>query len=406
MLASLTRHKLIVLLMVVTTALSSAVVTNIAVMIVDRLALLHSPSGINESGLVTINSSSLSDAQIDSPGSHQGRLGQYQADVVALRGIDGVNSATTVSGLPFEGGIGLDISDAPDAGDAGAFQATAFTGSVDMLKTLGLRLTQGRDFLDSEYVPLGGADSLNKVSSAIVSRALADRLFHTSNVVGRLFYASGHPIRIVGIVDHLMGMSPELGAVDNEYAMLLPLQPDGAEVTFAMSTLPKSRGRVLRRAVELLSGRDPTRILDNAKSFSQIRADYFQGNDSMVSLLLTAAFILLAVTVAGLMGLISFWVQQRTRSTGIRRALGARRIDVFFHFLIENFLIVSGGVLLGCLLAYALNLVLVEYYEVRVLPWTYFFVGAITLWIAGQIAGLSPALRAASVPPAVATRSL
>lgn len=125
----------------------------------------------------------------------------------------------------------------------------------------------------------------------------------------------------------------------------------------------------------------------------------------MVGLLLTTGFVLLAVTIAGLLGLVSFWVQQRTHSTGIRRALGATRADIFRYFLLENFLIVTTGVLVGGILAYALNLFLIEYYEVRVLPLSYLVIGAVALWVTGQIAGLGPAVRAASIPPAVATRS-
>lgn len=126
----------------------------------------------------------------------------------------------------------------------------------------------------------------------------------------------------------------------------------------------------------------------------------------MIGLLLAAGIGLLIVTASGIAGLASFWVQQRTRSIGIRRAFGATRADILRYFHAENFLIVTGGVLLGCVLAYGLNLLMMHYYALEVLPPGYLAVGAIALWLIGQVAVLGPALRAAAVPPMVATRSV
>jgi putative ABC transport system permease protein len=58
------------------------------------------------------------------------------------------------------------------------------------------------------------------------------------------------------------------------------------------------------------------------------------------------------------------------------------------------------------LLAFVLNAVLMQHYELQRLPWFYLLVGALALWGLGQLAVLGPALRAAAVPPVVATRSV
>ncbi|HEY2623653.1 MAG TPA: ABC transporter permease, partial [Dyella sp.] len=71
---------------------------------------------------------------------------------------------------------------------------------------------------------------------------------------------------------------------------------------------------------------------------------------------------------------------------------------------LENFMIVSGGILLGAVLAFALNLLLMVHYALPRLPWLYLPAGAVALWLLGQLAVLGPALRAAAVPPVVATR--
>jgi len=403
LLRSLTRHKLTVVLMLLATALTCAIVINIASMVMHRIALLDAPSGLDENALVMFTSAQIK--ATDSGGGH-GFHAQYAADLAVLRGIPGVRSGLVVGGLPMWGGSGIDISSKAGAVQHQGFQATAFTGGPGELQTLGLHLLQGRDFLPSEYVPLNDYKGMNHFSVAIISRSLAERLFHSDDAVGRLFYTSDRPIRVVGVVAHLMGMSPQLGASDNEYAMLLPVRPDGDYITFVLRTTPADRGRVLSRAVALLGHRDPLRVFDNAETFAQARAQYFRRDSSMIGLLLAAGIGLLIVTASGIAGLASFWVQQRTRSIGIRRAVGATRADILRYFHAENFLIVTGGVLLGCVLAYGLNLLMMHYYALEVLPPGYLAVGAIALWLIGQVAVLGPALRAAAVPPMVATRSV
>jgi putative ABC transport system permease protein len=115
---------------------------------------------------------------------------------------------------------------------------------------------------------------------------------------------------------------------------------------------------------------------------------------------------LLGVTALGIVGLASFWVAQRRKQIGVRRALGATRGDILHYFQTENFLIVTLGIVLGMVLAFGLNLLLMQHYELPRLPFWYLPVGAVALWALGQLAVLAPALRAAAVPPVVATRSV
>ena len=125
----------------------------------------------------------------------------------------------------------------------------------------------------------------------------------------------------------------------------------------------------------------------------------------MVWMLVAVILALLVVTALGIVGLASFWVQQRTKQIGVRRALGATRSQILRYFQTENFLLATIGIVLGMLFAYAINQLLMGKYELPRLPLLYLPVGAVLLWLLGQIAVYGPARKAASVPPAVATRS-
>jgi putative ABC transport system permease protein len=116
--------------------------------------------------------------------------------------------------------------------------------------------------------------------------------------------------------------------------------------------------------------------------------------------------LVLAVTMLGLFGFAAFAVTSRNKEIGTRRAMGARRADIVKMFLVENWLITTAGIVIGSIitLAFAVQLhTLLELPRMRVV----FLVGSMGLiWVAGLLAALMPALRGATVPPAVATRAV
>jgi putative ABC transport system permease protein len=114
---------------------------------------------------------------------------------------------------------------------------------------------------------------------------------------------------------------------------------------------------------------------------------------------------LVAVTAFGIVGLTSYWVSQRRRQIGIRRALGATRNAIIHYFQTENFLIAAAGSLAGVGMAVGLNMWMVSTFEMERLNAGYAIVGAILVLLLGQLAVLWPALKAASIPPALATRA-
>jgi putative ABC transport system permease protein len=399
-LSSLTRHKLTVLLLVLQVALTCGIVCNVAFMIADRITQMGQSSGVAEDELVTIDS-----IDIDARANPQAR---HAEDLAALRGIAGVQSAVAVDALPFSGNDWTSSLNIQPDSDAGQAIASVYNGTPGELPTLGLQLVAGRDFLPGEFVPIDSAHDgagLGVVSTAIVTRALADKLFPRGDALGKNIYPYSQPARIVGIVDHLLRPGPH-EAGSNDDSALFPLLPDAAEVTYVMRTAPADRERVLQSAAVVLARIDGNRIVRQPQTFAQMRADYFHRDRTMVGMLLAAATALAFVTAVAIAGLAHFWVQQRRRTIGIRRAIGATRGDILRYFQTENFLIVSGGIVLGLLLAVLLNLLLMKHYELPRLPLFYLPVGAVVLWVLGQLAVLGPALRAAAVPPVVATRSV
>jgi putative ABC transport system permease protein len=173
--------------------------------------------------------------------------------------------------------------------------------------------------------------------------------------------------------------------------------------SYLLRAAPKDLPRVLRDARAAIAKIAPDAVLDQdgTRTLGDLRTRSFQKDRAMIGMLVGVIVALLLVTA-----LASFWVAQRRRQIGIRRAIGATRRDILHYFQTENFLIVSFGIALGMVLAYALNLLLMTRYELPRLPLAYLPIGALVLWGLGQLAVLGPALRAAAVPPVVATRSV
>jgi putative ABC transport system permease protein len=150
----------------------------------------------------------------------------------------------------------------------------------------------------------------------------------------------------------------------------------------------------------------PLRLISPKYAFTMEsqRDKYYRNDRAMAWMLVGVCVLLLVVTALGIVGLTSFWVAQRRRQIGIRRAIGATRGDILRYFQAENFLIATMGIALGMVLTYGINLLLMRHYELNRLPGYYLPVGALVLWGLGQLAVLGPARRAAKVPPVVATR--
>jgi len=126
----------------------------------------------------------------------------------------------------------------------------------------------------------------------------------------------------------------------------------------------------------------------------------------MAIILTIVITLLIALTALVIVGLSSFHVAQRTKQIGTRRALGAKRMDIVKQFMLENWLITTVGALFGVVLTVIVAYWLEVSFELPRLDWRYLPVGIVSLWILSALAALEPARRAASVPPAVATRSV
>lgn len=399
-LSTLLRHKTAAALIVLEIALSCAIISNAIFLIAERVGRVGRDSGMVEDEIVRVSVSSLNANTDESV--------RTRDDIAALRSIPGVKAASSVNQIAYGGSSwNSSVNLKPDQ-QMPNFNASAFLGDEQMLETFGVKLIAGRDFAADEYVEweaLNAPGANTAIPAAIVSRGFAEKLYPGESAIGKAFHSWGDkPIRIVGIVESVLRPNDAGASGEAAYSMFFPVRM--TQGNYVLRTAPERRAEVAKAATEALNRLDANRIVDDPQLLTDMRRDYYGRDRAVVWLLVVVCAALLIITAFGIGGLASFWVQQRTKQIGIRRALGATRGQILRYFQTENFLLATLGIVLGMLGAYGINQWLVTHYELSRLPAIYLPVGALTLWLLGQIAVFGPARRAASVPPAIATRSV
>ncbi|RAP58652.1 ABC transporter permease [Oleiagrimonas sp. MCCC 1A03011] len=391
---ALKSHKTAVVLLTLEIALTMAVLGNLVFIVYGGIQRAHTPTGVAEDQIGVIQSIGV----IGAEGSVT-----TASDLAAIRAVPGVESAA-FGGPPLWYVDHDPVFLHPDRQHK-ITRAYELDGSRGLSKTLGLHIVEGRDFDESE-VPVIGQMNQRTQFPVLITHALAQRLFPGGTALGKLIYDGQSTLRVIGIVDHLRARLT--GRADDDYAIVLEYGVGKSQMGggFMIRSKPARLQETLRAAAAALAKNDPQHVQSKMFTFEQLREKYFRGDLAVGKMLFAIMLILIVVTTLGVSGLASFWVQQRRRQIGMRRALGATRGDILRYFQIENFLIVSGGVLLGTVCMYGLNLFLMHRFELPQLPPVFLLVGAVALWVLGQCAVLGPALRAARVPPVVATRSV
>lgn len=395
-LAALRHHRIAAFLISMEIALTCAILCNALFLVSSRFDMMKVNSGVDENRLVVVWLDGVDDSIANDLAArlHDG-----------FAGIAGVESVGIGNAAPFTqraGEMGFRLSaDDMHYNQQGHF----YVGGSGFASALGLKLVSGRWFTPEEYGPMG--EFLPESPSILIDAAYAKKLWPGQSPLGKMVYSDIEGYRVIGTYASLVRPDPSPFASHN--TLLMAGRPGKSLASvYVLRTTENQAERVWNDARAVLTHIAPTVVLDQAYSgtMKDLRHAYFAADRSMAALLVGVIVALLGITALGIVGLASFWVQQRRRQIGIRRAIGATRRDILHYFQTENFLIVSIGIVLGMAMAYGLNLVLMTQYELPRLPMSYLPVGALVLWGLGQLAVLGPALRAAAVPPVVATRAV
>ncbi len=386
-------------------ALTVAIVCNSLSVIGQQLRQMGRPSGLDEDNTFTMRNQWV--------GQPRDVAARTRSDLAALRALPGVVDAVAINSFPLRGyGLTWNVMLRPAQQRPSASRVALYMVDAHGLRTLGMRLTAGRWFKSDEIRNLSVANLGGSFGpTAIVTQALAQVLFPGESALGRTVYldpTSGDPTVIIGIVQQAQTpwAANNVKGLSSGNAMFVPDQIVNDTLAYLVRAQRGRLDAVLHSAQTALLALSRDRVLDEVHTFAETRKEMYRPDRALALTLSGLSILLMSVTGCGIVSLASNWVVRRRWQIGIRRALGARRADILRYFHTENLLIAGAGLVVGIIAAIGLNLWIVARLEVARMGIGLVCLSAIVVLLMSQLAVLWPALRAASVPPAVAARSI
>jgi putative ABC transport system permease protein len=397
-LSAMLRNKTGAILVALQIAITLAVVTNALFIINQRLEKIGRPSGMDTDNIVFVQSYGFAASY-----NHRATM---QEDLELIRGTPGVIAASTINGIPLSGG-GSSTSYKVDAQESTAdVSGNYYDIDEQGLDALGVKLVAGRGFSHDILRYDTGQPTSEMVPEVVMTRDMAKALFGTDEgAVGKRVYDSlGQSATIVGVVDRMLGAWVSWDKLTQ--VVFHPVVPGPPFVRYIVRVEPGRRDALMKELETKLGESNRTRVISWVRTHDYYIERSYKSDTRMAVLLGVTIFMLISMTALGIVGLASFSVNARVKQIGTRRAVGARKLDILRYFMVENWVLTTAGVLVGCGLAYYFSYWLSTAYELPKLGIGYVIGGVFCMWILGQLAVLVPARRAASVPPAVATRTV
>ena len=395
--ASILRNKTGAILVALQIAVTLAIVINSLYIIVLRVEKINRGTGMDVENVIV--------TYVRGFGENFDVVNSIRNDIDLIKSLPGVVTATVSNHVPLSGsGSGTGLRTVADE-TLDPISTARYQWSEEGLDALGVNLASGRNFLPEEVDYELPASNNPTPPSVLVTQHLADELFPDGDALGRtVYWGSMDPSVIIGIIEQMHGSWVGWDKLDN--SVIQPGKPASETNKYIIRVEPGMRDEIMPVIEKALGESNRNRVIKSIRSLEEIAARSYRSDRGMAIILSIVISLLIGLTALVIVGLASFHVTQRSRQIGTRRALGAKRIDIIRLFLLENWLITTAGAGLGVILTVMVAYWLEVSFEIQRLDWSYLPIGIIALWILSSLAVLEPARRAASVPPAVATRSV
>lgn len=268
----------------------------------------------------------------------------------------------------------------------------------ELLPTMGVTLAEGR--------LLAPSDSTASPPRAIVTAALARDVFGDARAVGRRLRTSNRavPVEIIGVVESFRvaaGAAPE-----PRNAVVIGAGPWlSRRLQYVVRARPGGASEAITSVSRALEARSLPRVATVRALTERGVREAATGVGARYAALVMGALMLLVVFLGRVLTS-SLVVAERRREIGIRRALGATKLDIVLWFMGERTLPTVVGLSLGVVLTYALAGAAEEMapgMSLSIGPTT-IAVACVTFGLYGTAGILVPALRAAAVSPREAAR--
>ena len=277
--------------------------------------------------------------------------------------------------------------------------------TADHLRLINATLSEGRFFTE--------ADDIHRRDVAVIGNGVRERFFAHEDPVGKTILVDGHTLEIIGTLTKFKSF---LGDDQNDKAILIPYHsyqkayPEAKDNFICVLVEPGKMNQAKDEVTELLRRRRHVKPQDpdnfGISTAESVIGQFRQIIGTVGLVMVVISSIGLLVGGIGVMNIMLVSVTERTREIGIRKAIGARRSDITWQFLLEAMTLTAGGGLIGILIGWLLSLTirtLVPSLPSTVPLWSV-IAGFSVATSVGLFFGLWPALKAARLDPIAALR--
>ena len=381
-------------LVIAETALALVLLVGAALLMRTLATLENTATGMTTRDVLTMHLS-VPPQQYDSTASAR----FFQPVLERVKAIPGVRAAGVITALPLQdsynyGPVVIE-GGAPTSAGGHAIAENRIV-SPGYFGALGIRIRRGRNFAD-------GGETGGAVPEVVVNEAFARAFFPHSDPIGhKLRLGPTVTAPIVGIVSDVRETQIDRPSEPTVFFSFLQYQPHDMVLVISTAVPPRSVTAAVRGAIRAV---DPEQPVYRVQTMDAVVADSISSNRFSFWLLGTFATIALALAAAGIYGVMSYIVTQRTHEIGVRQALGARRGSIVSLIVRYGMTLTAAGLAIGIVLALLLTRVLESaFYESASADPTTLAAGALLLATVALIASYVPARRAAAVEPVIALR--
>jgi putative ABC transport system permease protein len=272
-----------------------------------------------------------------------------------------------------------------------------------MTSLLRVDIATGRYFTASEYD--------HAAAVAVIGWDVQDQLFPNQDPIGRIMKIDGYPVKVVGTLvkqGNVMGQSRDnvmyipLTLFKNHIAptqdIAIFIKPVGG-VEGATAAVDEVR-TILRSLRKTKFDKDDPFGIVTAEMLQTLWRNFSQGAFLLMILISGISLVVGAIVIANIM-FVS--VVERTKEIGVRRALGARRRDIRWQFLLEAAMLAAFGGVIGVALGSAIALAVNQVFPAQV-RLSFILIGIGVATFTGIVAGWIPSSKASALPPVEALR--
>jgi putative ABC transport system permease protein len=256
-------------------------------------------------------------------------------------------------------------------------------------------------------------DNLHRRDVAVIGADVVTRFFEGADPIAKVINVDGHNFEVVGTLEkrkQLLGENGNDRTVFVPYFTFKKIYPDAKDNFLTAQVVPgklnqatdEVRSLLRRRRNVKFNEKDNFGIATAESLISQFRD--IMGTVVLVTVIISSIGLL--VGGIGVMNIMLVSVTERTREIGVRKAIGARRSDITWQFLLEAMTLTAAGGILGILLGYTLSFLIRTFVPQlpSVVPVWSVFTGFLVAVSIGLFFGMWPALKASRLDPIVALR--